>query len=367
MWKRAAVAFFIPLLCVMMVLAHPVIAAAVTLPLSESGDYKLVLNVMTEHPMTGERMTLEGVTYNLYRVAGYKTDENGLVFAVLEEFKDYLDSYGPNSPENPSNLVDLMNEPSERLVLVSGALAAYVRDSGTPPIDPADTADTDKNGVVTFPSGNKNLGSGLYLALGDPVERTYAGLTWTFTPQPALIPIPLLSKDNSKWIFIINADAKVEIFPPPGMSVPIDVTVRKVWQGSGGHPGSVTVELLANGELVPNSDSSTVVLSEANNWSYTWSGLSSLWNWTVREKVPSGWQASYTQNGNDFTITNQPTPTNTRSSGGGAGRSTQRDTKLPYTGQLWRPVVTLSAAGVLLLLVGAVLFSRRERPEGSHE
>lgn len=366
MWKRAAVAFFIPLLCVMMVFSHPVIAAAVTLPLTESGDYKLVLNVMTDHPMTGERMALEGVAYNLYKVADYKTDENGLVFAVLEEFKGYLDSYGANSPEDPSDLVDLMNEHSERLVLIGDALASYVQDGGVPPVD---TATTGKDGVVTFPSGNKNLGSGLYLALGDPVKRTYAGLTWTFTPQPALVPIPLLSKDG-KWIFIINADAKVEIFPPPGLSVPIDVTVRKLWQGSGEHPGSVTVELLANGELIPDSDSYTVVLSEANNWSYTWSGLSSLWNWTVREKVPSGWQASYTQNGNDFTITNQPTPTNTPPrvpSGGGTGRSTRRDHKLPHTGQLWWPVVTLAAAGAPLLLVGAVLFSQKERPEGSHE
>ena len=40
---------------------------------------------------------------------------------------------------------------------------------------------------------------------------------------------------------------------------------------------------------------------------------------------------------------------------------------LPQTGQLWWPVPLLLALGVPLLLIGAVLFIRKERSEGSHD
>lgn len=83
--------------------------------------------------------------------------------------------------------------------------------------------------------------------------------------------------------------------------VPVEASVRKVWQAEEGapRPRSVTAELLLNGTVYD-----TVTLSEENGWRYVWTGLRAG-NWTVREgSVPAGYSSAVTRSGNDFVITN---------------------------------------------------------------
>lgn len=83
-------------------------------------------------------------------------------------------------------------------------------------------------------------------------------------------------------------------------------TVTKVWNDSGYEdvrPEYVEVQLMKNNEPCGG----LIKLSEDNNWTYTWYGLSRGYEYSVTEVVPDG----YISETNDFTITNTfvpPTP-----------------------------------------------------------
>ena len=82
----------------------------------------------------------------------------------------------------------------------------------------------------------------------------------------------------------------------------ISVTVKKVWKLNDGGKAtdSVTVALYKNGNM-----DRTVVLSDANRWTYTWDDLSAKDAWTVEEpEVPNGFKAVVERKGSVFTITN---------------------------------------------------------------
>lgn len=108
------------------------------------------------------------------------------------------------------------------------------------------------------------------------------------------------------------ADGPLFTFTNTGTTPPstpkISVTVNKVWitDDGGKAADSVTVQLMRNGVAY----GSAVKLTAANGWSYTFSGLSKGYNWTVEEiDVPEGFAATVTKdskaNGNlTFTITN---------------------------------------------------------------
>lgn len=108
------------------------------------------------------------------------------------------------------------------------------------------------------------------------------------------------------------ADGPLFTFTNTGTTPPstpkISVTVNKVWitDDGGKAADSVTVQLMRNGVAY----GSAVKLTAANGWSYTFSGLSKGYNWTVEEiDVPEGFAATVAKdskaNGNlTFTITN---------------------------------------------------------------
>lgn len=85
------------------------------------------------------------------------------------------------------------------------------------------------------------------------------------------------------------------------------LTVSKVWDDDGeDRPETVTAALIRadkTGERVEE----TVTLSEANSWTYTWTGLDDACRWSVLEQnIPDGYQAAYTTSasGKVITITN---------------------------------------------------------------
>ena len=82
----------------------------------------------------------------------------------------------------------------------------------------------------------------------------------------------------------------------------LSVTVKKVWKldDGGKATDSVTVALYKNGNM-----DRTVVLNDANRWTYTWDDLSAKDAWTVEEpEVPNGFKAVVERKGSVFTITN---------------------------------------------------------------
>jgi len=80
------------------------------------------------------------------------------------------------------------------------------------------------------------------------------------------------------------------------------LTVHKIWEDNNypERPAEVTVKLLKDGEV-----SEEVVLSEANQWTYTWDKLDDRSVWTVEEVVPEGYEAEYKLEDNNIFITNK--------------------------------------------------------------
>lgn len=119
----------------------------------------------------------------------------------------------------------------------------------------------------------------------------------------------------------------------------ISVTVKKVWKldNGGKAENSVTVVLLKDGK-----ECRRVELSGKNGWTYTWTGLSDRYTWTVAEvDVPDGFTSKVAQEGMTFTITNDDKPTDT----------------IPKTGDetnltLWLAFLGISGMGVIITSLG---------------
>lgn len=117
---------------------------------------------------------------------------------------------------------------------------------------------------------------------------------------------------------------------PVGVKL-ISIKTVKFWDDKGHEnkrPRQITVRLLKDGKTV-----SSVVLSEANNWSHTWNDLLPNARWSVEEDVPQGYKATVQKSDNVFSITNQYK-------------------NIPQTGQIWWPVVTVLCLGLALIVVG---------------
>lgn len=179
---------------------------------------------------------------------------------------------------------------------------------------------TDDAGYICF----ENLPLGIYL-----VAQTgeVAGFSMTV---PFYVCMP--SFEDGALQYDVDATPKVDV------EILVDLSVKKVWNDDGEErPSQVKVALYLDEEVYD-----TVILSEANDWSYVWEDIPKSDAWSVKEiDVPDGYTASYKQDGLSFVVENTPT--------------------LVQTGQLKWPIPVLAAAGVLLVEVGILV--RRKHDE----
>ena len=127
--------------------------------------------------------------------------------------------------------------------------------------------------------------------------------------------------------------------PDPEPEEPVEITACKRWSGDSSkeRPDSVTVTLY-DGKTAYE----TVRLSDKNDWSYTWEDLDADGNWQVVESnIPKGYVPSYKVKGDVVTITNTRT--------------------LIQTGQLNWPIWVLGGAGILLVVLGVVILTKRKQ------
>ena len=105
----------------------------------------------------------------------------------------------------------------------------------------------------------------------------------------------------------------------------------------------------------------TVVLSEANDWEYTWDDLDADSQWRVVERdVPDGYTVTVEREGRVFIITNtKPDDTPEPSESPEPSTSPDEPEKLPQTGQLWWPVPLLFCAGLIFVAAGLIIRRRR--------
>ena len=134
---------------------------------------------------------------------------------------------------------------------------------------------TDENGRIKL----QDLTVGVYLVVGRPAvmgDRVHYSL-------PQLIVLPQYDEVNAEWDYAVSIALK-------SISIGIDeelldLTVEKKWIDQGFEefrPYYIMVNLLWNGKLYDS-----VYLSEENNWTYTWTDLLPIGEWTVEEEIPT--------------------------------------------------------------------------------
>lgn len=295
---------------------------------------------------------LAGADFRLYKVAEISETNQ---YTLTEDFEKYS--------------VSLENLDSAGWLDLAATLAAYASRDG---LTSAAKGVTSSAGTVTF----SNLSVGLYLVVGSPITIG----NYTYSPTSFLISLPSLN-DEDVWEYDVTAEVKFEKDYEGGGTGTTRRTAVKVWKNGEGEnqPKSVTVQLLQNSEVF-----SEVVLSEENNWEYTWESLPDGYNWQLVEKeVPDGYTVSVSQNGLKFTVTNAYTPDtpdtpyepdtpdtpNTPNTPNTPDTPDTPDTpntpdepKLPQTGQLWWPIPLLAGCGLALFAAGwGLVFLKRKK------
>ena len=229
--------------------------------------------------------------------------------------------------------------------------------------EPEDTGETGRDGRLTF----DRLEPGLFLVMSEPYR---IGKT-TYYLSTSLVCVPGLTSDDT-WEYdtVINPKGSSEKDPEKPKT---EISVHKIWRDAGfreERPNSITVELLRGNTVVD-----TVTLSARNNWRYRWSELPAGHRYRVVETdVPWGYADSYSREGDTVVIVNTYIPTQEPEKPQPPDKPQEPDINipdedvpldkptLPETGQLWWPVLLLTAAGLALILIGLI-----RRKGDSHE
>lgn len=265
--------------------------------------------------------------------------------------------------------------------------------------EPVATAKTGEDGKASF----TGLVDGLYLVNGS--RYRYNG--YYYDPIPVLVFVPYLNEDSMEDRNVpleLKHTATRVPSSGGGDSTPQRVSrkVLKVWDDVSNEedrPDSVTVQLL-NGDRVVDAQ----VLSEKNNWRFTWTNLDKKGDWSVAEvDVPEQYSVSVREEGVTFVVTNtfeedvtdNPTPetqnpeesqppvtesqppveeTTPPEETPGPVESQEPDEDiddndtpkipgLPQTGQLWMPVIFCSGTGIVCIMTGLIMKKKENTDE----
>lgn len=312
---------------------------------------------------------ISGAHFSIYRVA----EPQGADYTLTGDFEKYQVS-----------LDDISN--ADRLGALTNTFAAYIARDSIPPYAEGETS---KIGGLHY----KNLEDGLYIGIGDPIQ---IGDT-TYIPLPFMFAIPG-SIANGERVYNVVVEPKYDLYKEGVSPDTVDRRVLKIWDDnaneSGKRSAEITVQLLKDGEIYEE-----IILSEDNDWRYSWNDLPAEHQWIAIEKdVPDDYVILMDQQGITFTLTNtyigdepeettkptdttEPTelsnptaPTNPTTPTNPSKPSeptnpntpdmpsTPSEPTLPQTGQLWWPVPVLLIAGIIICLTGIVLKKRSEKP-----
>ncbi len=309
---------------------------------------------------------LSGAEFSIYQVA--TVDEYGKLITT-KEFSNYNVNIEDSNPE--------------KWKILASTLEGYVlRDK----LSPTDSQKTNEQGLALFPNEGVKLSPGLYLVLGTRHTQN----EMFYETLPFMISMPMQDEDADEW----NYDVAVRPKHVSRSIYEVGATtcrVLKVWKDEGNEinrPKEVVIQLLRDGEIYD-----TVTLNDENNWRYRWSDLDIHYQWRIVEKELEDYTVEISRDGVTFVITNTCTkeittePVATSSPAGSVAPSVPggsvtpsapgssvtpsgsakpiapNGTTLPQTGQLWWPVPLLAAAGLLMILVGLLLFRGTKNDE----
>ena len=269
---------------------------------------------------------IAGVRYDIYLVAKEGADGS---LKSTEAFSNYPINYKESDPNR-----------------LATTLEGYViRDQ----IEPYDSSITDEEGMAYFPSQGKSLEEGLYLVMGKEVTIR----TNTYKPVSFLVSLPYENIKTRELDNIVEVEAKYEI--EPAVEYEVDKKVIKIWKDQGHkeeRPASIEIQLIGNGEIYD-----TVTLNADNNWEYNWEKLDGRVEWKVTEAAIEDYSVEITQEGDSFIVVNtyEEEKTTTEEEKHEPTTETEREGRLPQTGQLWWPAAALAVAGLFFITIGLAL------------
>ena len=192
---------------------------------------------------------------------------------------------------------------------------------------------TDQNGVVSF----DELSTGMYFATVDQITQN----DQSFRFDSAVVALPGLGSDG-RWQYDVTVNAKPEALPPVDPDTETTLKVVKLWKGEENkstRPESIEIQIFKNGESFE-----TVILSEENNWSYSWTVKQSNSVWNVTEKnVPQGYTMTVEVRESSFVVTNTYT-------------TSDNPPDLPQTGDtsnIMLYVILMLISGMVLVALGS--------------
>ena len=219
---------------------------------------------------------------------------------------------------------------------------------------PCATGKTNGAGEVVF----EGLEAGMYFIPSIAVDDD--GVYCAFSCS--LVALPGLDPEDQSWSY------HVSVLPKPDMSfIPtydeLSYKVLKLWRdtdNSEARPDGVEIDILRNGVTVE-----TVLLSEENNWTYTWVSENDGSVWTVIERnIPDGYFMTLEKRSTTFIVTNtiEPDETEEPEETEEPDETEEPEETSPQTGDTSSVslyILLLCLSGVMLIIVG-VTGKRRE-------
>ena len=213
-------------------------------------------------------------------------------------------------------------------------------------IDPMMTDVTDDSGVAGF----DGLKPGIYMLSSLRVEQDETAYYFDST----LVALPGLNTEGI-WQYDVSAAAKPEVLPPTDPEDDISFKILKLWRGDEGRndrPARIEVEIFRNGNSYE-----TVVLSEQNLWSYSWTAKDDGATWKVAERnIPKGYTMTLDERGTTFVLTNTRIPDDPGTPPGNPPKTGDTSNILVYT-------ALMLVSGAALIVLG--ITGKRRRHENT--
>lgn len=218
-------------------------------------------------------LTFSDVSVELYQIATVSRD---CQYAATEAFASCGLNFNGISSQSEWNTV-------------RSTLDHFIAASAPAPVA---SQKTDAEGKVVF----TDLEPGLYFT--SAVQLTHDGFRYYFAS--VLSALPELNQENA-WDYEVSAKCKPDVDNPTGED--IQYKVLKLWKDEGNEENrteSIEIDIIKDGQTVK-----TVVLSDDNDWSYSWYAEDDGSMWSVIERdIPEGYSMTVESRLTTFTVIN---------------------------------------------------------------
>lgn len=256
-----------------------------------------------------------------------------LLYKIADVSADYQYTYTEKFSDCTVKLNGISSD--EEWKVLKDTLHSYITSKGIS----ADFSEfTDDDGKCSF----TDLSTGLYyipdMHLSVDEIRCYY--------DSAIVAVPNLNETDGTWNYDVSVYPKPESDLTP-VKGDLKYTVIKLWKDEKNRkmrPKSVEIDIYKNDVPVK-----TVILSDENNWSYSWIAEDDGSYWTVAEKnIPKGYTMTVENRSTTFVVTNAAEYENT--------------TDTPKTGDTNNIVIyaaIMCVSGIAIIIIG--IFKKRER------